>query len=104
MDASLLQETPACPAPSAPAGLLRTHRFGGSSLADAARIRHVADLLLAADEARQVTVVSAMQGVTDALIGLADTAAAGDDWRPRWTALRDRHADAATALAGEHPA
>jgi len=44
------------------------HKFGGSSLADAARIRHVAALLRARDDLEQVVVVSAMQGVTDALI------------------------------------
>ena len=56
--------------PSA-AGQCRAHKFGGSSLADAGRIRHVAGLMLDADEDRQVVVVSAMQGTTDALIGLA---------------------------------
>ena len=58
----------------------RAHKFGGSSLADAGRIRHVAGLMSTADETRQVVVVSAMQGVTDALIGVADAAAQGRDW------------------------
>ncbi len=103
MDASLLLETPACPTPAAAAGLLRAHKFGGSSLADADRIRHVADLLLRADEVRQVTVVSAMQGVTDALIALATAAAAGDGWRPAWTTLRERHLATAVELVAERP-
>ena len=54
------------------------HKFGGTSVADAERYRHVAKLLLARDEEVQVTVVSAMKGVTDALIELCELAA-GDD-------------------------
>ncbi len=84
MNASLLEEKPVSPV----ALRTRAHKFGGSSLADASRIRHVADLLLAADEPGQVTVVSAMQGVTDALIGLAEAATAARDWRPALLALR----------------
>ena len=60
----------------------RAHKFGGSSLADAARIRRVAELMLGAPEPVQVVVASAMQGVTDALIALAEAAANGADWRP----------------------
>ena len=84
------------------------HKFGGTSVADAERYRHVAQLLLAREEALQVTVVSAMKGVTDALIELAQAAAAGqpDDaspqWRERWHELRARHRGAAVALLGEH--
>jgi aspartokinase/homoserine dehydrogenase 1 len=36
------------------------HKFGGTSVADAPRYRHVAQLLRARDEPVQVTVVSAM--------------------------------------------
>lgn len=79
------------------------HKFGGTSVADAERYRHVAQLLLARPEAMQVTVVSAMKGVTDALIALAGLAA--DDaphWREHWHVLRARHRGAAVALLGEH--
>ena len=76
----------------------RAHKFGGSSLANADRIRHVAGLMLETDEARQVVVVSAMQGVTDALIGVADAAAQGRDWQDALEALRQKHLDAADAL------
>src|SRR5262249_16758651 len=76
------------------------HKFGGSSLADAARMRHVAALLRARDDATQVVVVSAMQGVTDALIALTATAAARGSWRPHWDALRTRHRDVAGELLG----
>ena len=78
------------------------HKFGGTSVADAERYRHVAQLLLARDETVQVTVVSAMKGVTDALIGLAKAAAAADPgWDDRWHELRARHRGAAAALLGE---
>lgn len=78
------------------------HKFGGTSVADATRYRHVAALLLARDEAEQVTVVSAMKGVTDALIELCNQAAAGGgDWRERWHELRGRHRGAAVSLLGE---
>ena len=76
----------------------RAHKFGGSSLANADRIRHVAGLMLETDEARQVVVVSAMQGVTDALIGVTDAAAQGRDWQDALEALRQKHLDAADAL------
>lgn len=75
------------------------HKFGGTSVADADRYRHVAGLLLARPEPTQITVVSAMKGVTDALIQLAQVAA-GDKpaWRELWHALRARHRAAAVAL------
>ena len=79
---------------------LVAHKFGGSSLADAARIERVARILAGRRE-RQVVVVSAMQGATDALIGLARRAAARDAaWPQGWTELRERHRDAGRAIAG----
>ena len=78
------------------------HKFGGTSVADAARYRHVAQLLLARDEPAQVTVVSAMKGVTDALIALAKAAAANaTDWRASCQELRERHRRTARELLGE---
>lgn len=78
------------------------HKFGGTSVADAERYRHVAKLLLARDEEVQVTVVSAMKGVTDALIELCELAAANrPEWHESWHALRARHRGAAVALLGE---
>ncbi|RPE75751.1 bifunctional aspartate kinase/homoserine dehydrogenase I [Vulcaniibacterium tengchongense] len=78
----------------------RVHKFGGSSLADAALYRAAA-ALVAADAGPRIAVVSAMQGVTDALIALIAAARAGQDWRPGWEALRRRHLDAAQALDGD---
>lgn len=75
------------------------HKFGGSSLADAHCYQHVARLLHApvAGEAR-IVVVSAMQGVTNALIALTDAALAGGESRPAWGDLRQQHLDAGRAL------
>src|SRR5690606_10864775 len=97
-------------APAAPGVIV--HKFGGTSVADAERYRHVAGLLMGRDETVQVTVVSAMKGVTDDLIELARAAAhppaaeaakseAEPAWRERWHALRARHRAAAAALLGE---
>ena len=47
------------------------HKFGGSSLADADCFRRVAGIILDNDESRLGVVVSAMGGMTDALIDLA---------------------------------
>ena len=84
-------------AAAAPQPRIIAHKFGGSSLGDSTRIRHVAGLLRGRDEDIQVTVVSALQGVTDALIVLTDTASKRDEWRPLLDRLRDRH----MAVAGE---
>ncbi|WP_028917335.1 bifunctional aspartate kinase/homoserine dehydrogenase I [Pseudoxanthomonas sp. J35] len=100
----------ASPAAASPSRSARTvaHKFGGTSVADADRYRHVAQLLLARDEPVQVTVVSAMKGVTDALIELARAAATTradeitPEWRERWHELRARHRGVAVSLLGEH--
>ena len=75
----------------------RVHKFGGSSLADAARIHAIAPLIDDGAGARLV-VVSAMQGTTNALVELATIARAGGDWAPGWQGLRQRHLQAAAAL------
>jgi bifunctional aspartokinase / homoserine dehydrogenase 1 len=75
----------------------RAHKFGGSSVADADRYRHVVALLQTSDAPRAV-VVSAMQGVTDDLTALAQAALAGEDWLDRWSKLRDRHLATAHTL------
>jgi aspartokinase/homoserine dehydrogenase 1 len=77
------------------------HKFGGSSVADAERIARVAGILLARPE-RQVVVVSAMQGVTDALIALVKGAASrAPEWPVAFEALCERHRGAARSLLGE---
>jgi aspartokinase/homoserine dehydrogenase 1 len=80
---------------------LIAHKFGGSSVATAERLSRVADILLERRE-RQVVVVSAMQGVTDALISLVQRAAARDPgWEAAAASLAERHRDTAKALLAE---
>ena len=80
-----------------------THKFGGSSLADADCISHVARLLLQRGDEQQAVVVSAMAGVTNELLALAALAAANEgDWSARLERLLARHLDTADALV-ENP-
>ncbi|HEY0505522.1 MAG TPA: bifunctional aspartate kinase/homoserine dehydrogenase I [Lysobacter sp.] len=81
-----------------PAPPCHVHKFGGSSLADAPLYRSAAALVQDAARPR-VVVVSAMQGVTDALIELVADARRGAPWAAGWNALRERHLAAADALA-----
>ena len=85
--------------PSSPA--TTAHKFGGSSLADASRIAAVVDILVARDES-QVVVVSAMRGVTDTLIALANLAATEEQesWQSKACELQQTHLTAADALLG----
>jgi aspartokinase/homoserine dehydrogenase 1 len=78
----------------------RAHKFGGSSVADAERFRHVAALVQDSPAPRAV-VVSAMQGVTDALTALARIAGDGGEWQDAWSKLRDRHFSEALRLDAE---
>ncbi len=59
----------------------KIHKFGGSSLTDADCFRRVAGLLLENDDERLVAVVSAMGGMTDALLRLTLLAEQDDDGR-----------------------
>ena len=77
---------------------MHVHKFGGSSLADAAHLRALAALLDDSGDDRLV-VVSAMAGATDALVAMANAASRGDDWQADWNALRQRHLDTAAELA-----
>lgn len=80
---------------------LVAHKFGGSSLATSERFERVLRILLERTETDQITVVSAMQGVTDALIAVANAAASRDpEWRERWQVLLDKHLTTADQLLG----
>ena len=69
-------------------------------MGDAGRIKSVAEILRARPEASQIVVVSAMSGVTDALIALCKQAAAKDPaWKEGLAALGDKHLAAAEQLA-----
>ncbi len=52
-------------------------KFGGSSVANAERIRHVAEIISAYKESKPVVVLSAMGDTTDHLLEAADEAVAG---------------------------
>lgn len=78
-------------------------KFGGSSLADADCIRRCAGLVRSHQAGNQVlVVVSAMGGVTDMLIELAEAAAAGSRAVAQRLLgdLRERHETAASSLGG----
>lgn len=76
------------------------HKFGGASLADSAAVRRAVEIIQSHRREPTVVVVSAMAGVTDALLAVAQQAGSGDE---RALAaligqLRTRHAEAARAL------
>ncbi|MFM7707704.1 MAG: aspartate kinase, partial [Gammaproteobacteria bacterium] len=74
------------------------HKFGGSSVADAACFRRVADILDAQPAGPLGVVLSACKGVTDALLALVAQAERQDEgFRAGLDALRARHA----SIAGE---
>lgn len=74
------------------------HKFGGTSVADAERIRHVGNLVKGRGP-RTAVVVSAFSGVTNALFALCARAARRDEgWRADLQALVKRHHDVARAL------
>lgn len=78
-------------------------KFGGTSVADADAIRRLIEIVRAArsrDRTGPAVVVSAMSGVTDALLDIAAGAGAGhmDDALAKTSQLRERHVRAATGL------
>ncbi|MES2522078.1 MAG: bifunctional aspartate kinase/homoserine dehydrogenase I [Gemmatimonadota bacterium] len=77
------------------------YKFGGASLADAAAVRHALDIIAGAGKSRLAVVVSAMAGVTDALIALTVAAETGDqrDIDTSVAALVLMHRDVATGIA-----
>jgi aspartokinase/homoserine dehydrogenase 1 len=83
----------------------QVHKFGGSSLADDACFRRVAGILLSQPASRQAAVVSAMGGMTDALLGLLDSAERGDgDIDAGLDALTLRYTGTVHSLLVEGPA
>src|SRR6478609_4004949 len=80
-------------------------KFGGTSVADPDAIRRLIDIVRSArvrDGRGPVVVVSAMNGVTDALLQIAASAGSGhaQDALQRIEQLRHRHLEAASAVAG----
>ena len=82
----------------------KIHKFGGSSVADAACMERVARIL-EADPATSIAVVlSAARGVTDALLGLVAAAERQEDVSTGLEAVRNRHVDIVTGLCDPHGA
>ena len=77
------------------------HKFGGTSLADENCFRSVADLLLSQREGNQAVVVSAMSGMTDLLLKLAEDVTTEDVAEPLIQALTERYGVVARGLLSE---
>src|SRR3954447_7789228 len=79
----------------------RVHKFGGSSVADAACMARVAAILEDDPRPRVAAVLSACRGVTDALLGLVSAAERQEDGdSARLEAIRQRHVGIAHTLLG----
>ena len=76
----------------------RVHKFGGSSVADAACMQRVADILEKDTCTRLGVVLSASRGVTDALLALITQAERQEPVADGLQALRERHVDMARTL------
>src|SRR5689334_1469433 len=76
------------------------HKFGGTSLADADRYRAASDIVLSQRSGERVAVVvSAMSGVTNALIESVNLASSQDDsYLQKLHVLESRHLETITAL------
>ena len=75
------------------------HKFGGSSVADAACFRRVAEIVEASSNPREAIVLSASRGVTDSLLELVTLAEQpAKEFGPPIRALKARHLDLAAEL------
>jgi aspartate kinase len=85
---------------------MRAVKFGGGSVADATKLR-AAGAWLARLRARAepvTAIVSAMAGVTDGLLAVAESASRGDSgWKDELHALGARHRETYRALSGDLP-
>jgi bifunctional aspartokinase / homoserine dehydrogenase 1 len=80
----------------------RVHKFGGSSVADAACMQRVAQILEDDPLPRVAAVLSACRGVTDALLTLVSAAERREDGdADRLEAIRQRHVGIARTLLAE---
>ena len=67
------------------------HKFGGTSLADAACFRRVADIIVGQPDGNLAVVVSAIDGVTDLLLGLIEQASNNQPVEATVEVLRSRY-------------
>jgi len=81
-------------------------KFGGSSVADASRIKSVADIVISRAENEKtapVVVVSAMKGVTDILLSAASAAESGDSlYKKLLQDLKQKHHQAVKNLVSDN--
>ena len=82
----------------------KVHKFGGSSVADAACMQRVAAILESDTSPHLAVVLSAARGVTDALLNLISAAERQEDVAHGLEAVRNRHVDMATELCQPHGA
>lgn len=83
---------------------MKVMKFGGTSVANAARITALKDIVLAtlAQEKQVVVVVSALGGLTDQLIAIANKAVNGDEvFLSDMQQVRQRHYETIQQLFGE---
>jgi aspartokinase/homoserine dehydrogenase 1 len=76
----------------------RVFKFGGSSVADAACMRRVADIIEGEPAGPLAVVLSACKGVTDGLLDLVSAAERQEPTAPRLAALRQQHLDIASEI------
>ena len=77
-------------------------KFGGTSVADAAVITRVKDIVLGTDADRKVVVVSAMGGITDLLLQAAEQAASkNESYSTLSESIEKRHLEALEELLSE---
>jgi bifunctional aspartokinase / homoserine dehydrogenase 1 len=78
----------------------QVHKFGGASLADSTAVRHAVEIIQSYRPEATIVVVSAMAGVTDALLEVARQAGSGDERTVASLSaqLRSRHAEVARAM------
>ena len=78
-------------------------KFGGTSVADAAAIRRTAEIVRGRLPQRPIVVVSALGGVTNALLAIAEQATNGQEIAAQSSVqeLRARHLECAHALLGD---
>ncbi|MEE3197447.1 MAG: bifunctional aspartate kinase/homoserine dehydrogenase I, partial [Pseudomonadota bacterium] len=77
------------------------HKFGGTSLADESCFRSVVDILLSQRKGNQAVVVSAMSGMTDLLLKLAEDVTTEDVVDPSIQALTERYGIVTEGLLSE---
>ncbi|MDA0984517.1 MAG: bifunctional aspartate kinase/homoserine dehydrogenase I [Bacteroidetes bacterium] len=71
---------------------MKVLKFGGTSVADSKSISHVIEIIKKSNETKQVVVVSALGGITNILIDMAEKASRGDStFKNSLPILEERH-------------